>query len=186
MKKELIEMEGGKAVLIDHALLAIIGAEDATALDLITDGTNLILRPLREGVGVSRAAAIVNSPSTFVPKAEIEVKAPETLKRTPELVRAGFDPWRPMDSVHLIRLLQAKYNFAQEHFQRLHHFERRSNLSTHIAYCTSTNKFRAVTNAIVAQRMLLCLQLLEQGESWDTAISEARSRLPFPAGREGY
>ena len=47
MNKKLIAMDGGKAIVIDLPLLAIIGADNETELDLTTDGERLILSKLR-------------------------------------------------------------------------------------------------------------------------------------------
>jgi hypothetical protein len=55
VKKKLIPQGDGKAIVIDLPLLAIIGAESATELELTTDGRRLILSvPSRSSVGFDR------------------------------------------------------------------------------------------------------------------------------------
>lgn len=184
MKKELIAMNEGKAVVIDHALLAIIGAEDATALELTTDGARLILSPVREDARPAVRNVITQGSEAVAGRSEMAVRASVVSAPTPEILQSDFDPKDPKDSARLIELLQERHGFRQEHFQRLHHFSHRANLTTHLAYCGGTTRFRAQTNVIVAQRMLLCLQLRERGERWDAAIAAARSRFPLPGIRE--
>lgn len=157
MLKRLLDMQGGKAVVIDLPLLAIIGAEKATALDLTTDGQRLILSVAKE----TETLAIPGAPS-----------------RSTE-----FHADDPKETLRLIDELQRLYGLTQEHFRRLHHFGPKSSLEQHIRYCEGTIRFSSQTNAIVARRLALCLKLRSEGQPWETAIAQASSQFRFPPRR---
>lgn len=166
MKKDLVDMNGGRAVVLELPLLAIIGAEGATFLELTTDGNRLILSPPRTGQFGGAEPAPGPVPT-----------------REANSVVAGLDPENPKETIRLIHVLQAQHGFTQEHFRRLHHFGPKASLPTHSAYCSGTGRFRAVTNVIVAQRLASCMQTREAGGSWDEAIERARREFPFPRGQ---
>lgn len=159
MLKKLVPVQGGMAVVIDIPLLAIVGAEGATELDLSTDGTRLILSPVR---GARRDVH----------------EAPTPVR--PNATAGEYDCDDPKETLRVIRELQEKHGFTQEHFRKLHHFGPKASLQAHINYCAGTGRFRSVTNAIVCQRLFMCLALLDDGASWDLAIERARAEFPFP------
>lgn len=149
MNKKLIPMEGGKAIVIDLPLLAIIGADDAAELDLTTDGERLILSKVR-GAARSRSSS----------------------------TRSDFDRDDPKAALRLIREMQ-KLGFTQDHFRQLHHFGPRASLAAHIKYCDGTGRFTAETNRIVSDRLNYCLEHVVAGTPWDEAIKAARDAFPF-------
>ena len=157
MLKRLLDMQGGKAVVIDLPLLAIIGAENATALELTTDGQRLILSVAKE----------TETPTiTAEPAPPIEFHADD-----------------PKETLRLINELRRLYGLTQEHFRRLHHFGPKSSLEQHIRYCEGTIRFSSQTNAILARRLALCLKLRSEGQTWETAIAQASSQFRFPPRR---
>lgn len=160
MNKKLIPMEGGMAVVLEIPLLAIIGAEGVTEMELTTDGQRLILSPLRPA---RREAPTPVSPGQ------------------PNVDASGFDADNPKESLRVMRVLQAKHGFTQEHFRQLHHFGPKASLQAHINYCAGTGRFKSETNPIVGQRLYLCLQLREKRATWEDAIARARKEYPFPA-----
>jgi hypothetical protein len=153
--KRLIDVGGERAVVIDRALLAVIGAEDAEELELTTDGQRLILKLSRSVSPVWPVAVPSNA-----------------------LDEVRYDD--PSTTLKLIAELREHYGFGQDQFRQLHHFEDRASLEAHITYCTKTRRFTASTNVIVARRLALCLHLLRQGTKWNEAIDRAHSELRFP------
>jgi transposase len=149
------------AVVIDLPLLAIIGAEGATEVELTTDGHRLVLTPVRLAEPVPPTPGQRRRPSV------------------PEEIGA-IDRDDPKQSLRIIQELQAKFGFTADHFKQLHHFGPKASLQTHIRYCEGTARFRAETNAIVHERLALCLRILRDGGTWDRAIERSRLAHPFP------
>src|SRR5690349_19369939 len=145
MKKRLIPMNGGLAIVLDLPLLAIIGAEGAVELDLTTDGQRLLLQPLADQKREAPARRVSNPASSF-------------------------DRDNPKETVRIIRELQQRHNFGQEHFRKLHHFGPKASLQSHINYCEGTARFKSETNAIVAERLARCLELRNEGLDWGESI----------------
>lgn len=151
----LFDVHGERAVVIDRALLAIIGAEDAEELELTTDGQRLVLQLPRIG------AASATRP----------------------VVNIGLDDVRfddPRETLKFIGELREHFGFGQEQFVELHHFRDRASLEAHISYCKKTKRFTSSTNTIVAKRLALCLRLLRQGRKWSEVIARVTSEHPFP------
>lgn len=152
-------MEGGRAIIFEVPLLAIIGADDAQELELTTDGQRLILS---------------------VPRVTLPSSVPvDGLGPSSRYEDSGTRYDDPKITLSLIEELQEQYGFNQDHFRQLHHFNDRASLQQHIKYCHNTKRFTAETNVIVAKRLALCLRLLRQGQSWNEAISRAHGQLPF-------
>lgn len=162
MRKPLVAMEGGRAVVFELPLLAIIGAEDAQELELTTDGQRLILSAPRV------------TPSNNVRE--------DGLGPSNHREDNGTRYDDPKLTLSLIKELQDQYGFNQGHFRQLHHFNDRASLQQHIKYCNNTGRFTADTNVIVAKRLALCLHTLQRGRSWPEAISRAHVELPFRHG----
>ena len=146
-------MQGGKAVVIDLALLEVIGCPpDATELDLTTDGERLILSKVR------RRSALLQSPRSMV---------------------LEFDRNDPKVAVRLLEELR-NHGFTQEHFVKIHHFRSRASLEQHIKYSAGTGSFKAETNRLVSDRLNICLELLREGATLDAAIAAALDEHPLP------
>ncbi len=95
---------------------------------------------------------------------------------TIETESAANDPQNTLD---LIKALVVGYGLNQQHFRQLHHFGKTASLREHIGYCESMQgKFRGGTNAAVAERLRVCLERLDAGESWELAISSALAAFP--------
>jgi len=161
MKKKLLKMDGGLAVVIDLPLLAVIGAEDASEIELTTDGSRLILSPVRGGTGASAPTKVVSA-------------------LPPPSSDRSLDRDDPKVSLRAIRELQEDFGFTAEHFHQLHHFGPKASLQAHINYCEGTGRFRSETNAVVNERLNHCLQLRRNGVAWDEAIESARATHPMP------
>lgn len=156
MLKQLTPVEGGKAVVIDLPLLAIIGAENATELDLTTDGERLILSKQRGARHVVSASMPPSSPEQ----------------------RSAFDREDPEVALQLLEEMQ-KLGFTSNHFKELHHFGPKASLEQHIKYCKGTRRFSAETNRIVSDRLNFCLEQRNLETPWDAAIKAACEAYPF-------
>jgi len=164
MNKKLVKVDGGLAIVIDLALLAVIGAEGATELDLTTDGSRLILTPIP-----GRPAAPVFQQRKATP--------------SPQLEGMTFDRDDPKASHRAIQELQERFGFTPEHFTHLHHFGPKASLKAHINYCMGTSRFRSETNAVVNERLNHCLRLRRDGAGWNEAIESAVATHPMPPSR---
>lgn len=151
MRKKLVRMDRGMAVVIEDALLGVIGAQDATELELTTDGVRLMLAPVRDG---QCARAVASSDD-------------------------GFDASDPRESVRVIDELLTRQGLTEEHFRRLHHFGARASLRHHLNYCEGTERFTAHTNIVVARRLAACLRLRRSGLDWDHVVEQTRRAYPF-------
>lgn len=80
----------------------------------------------------------------------------------------------PKMTVRMIEELQRNYGFQQEHFRKLHHLGAAASIRTHINYCRTTKRFAPDSNnVLVAERLAVCLQILEAGGHLPEAIATA-------------
>lgn len=156
MRKKLVKVGNGRGVVIDDAILDLIGGAEIEDWELTTNGHQLILEPLR----VEVVRKVAPPPSTGAPLGRI-------------------DGENPKDTVRAIEYAQAR-GFTPDHFRRIHHFGPKASLQAHINHCLGTGRFTSKTNVIVCQRLVRAIELREQGFTWDDALTAAIRQYPFP------
>jgi hypothetical protein len=142
--------------MIDDAILELIGAAEADALELTTDGQQLFLAPVKT----------VRDP-------------PANVAARPSPSVTDVDCENPKESVRAIHVAQS-LGFTQEHFRRIHHFGPKASIQAHVNHCLGTGRFTSKTNVIVCRRIVRSIELRDQGASWDDAIQSAVREHPFP------
>lgn len=161
MLRKLIPFEGGKAIVIDLPILALIGAENEIELDLTTDGRVLVLSKPRR---VARSQSSINA-------------TPDSKTDLPDCL-ANYDREDPRVAYELLRELQ-KRGFRLSHFQRLHHFRGGASIENHLRYCKNRSRFTGETNRLVSDRLRVCFEHLLQGTTLDAAVEAALDAHPL-------
>jgi hypothetical protein len=104
-------------------------------------------------------------------------------QRATTLANSKVDCFNPEATLQVIADLQGRFRLRNEHFRLLHHGIQPS-LGGHVTYCRKKagegGRFTVRTNVDVCKRLRLCLEQLDQGASWNQAISRALAALPLP------
>lgn len=82
-----------------------------------------------------------------------------------------------------VEQLRDKFHMNDDRFSRLHHFfyKRPETIKRFVDYCLKGDSFEpGGTNVDTAQRLHLCLERMEAGDSWTIAIQTACAKYPIP------
>lgn len=151
MRKHLTPFGNSLGIVFERPILELTGITRETPLEVTWDGSRFLIEPIRdpEERGVPLPAVVDLGVDLTVPHATIPI--------LDELVERGLDAAK---------------------FRQLHHLPY-ANIKAHRDYCGRDSKFQAGgTNVQTASRLLIALNKLKDGGSWDEAIVDALRAFP--------
>lgn len=131
-------------------------------IEISTDGRRLILEPAAEETRLSVTSGVPSPQSQ-------ESQAGE------------WDYSDPKVTVRLVDSLVRDFHMNNERFRRLHHARNYENtIKAHREYASRRpSRFQSGgTNAATARRLHECLEALQRGLSWDSALEHATRQVP--------